>query len=50
MMHGKEKDVWRQIQELFCIREFAVSSDPRSAPQPKAIFLEESHDSHVIGT
>ena len=50
MMHGKEKDVWRQIKELFCIREFAVSSDPRSAPQPKAIFLEESHDSHVIGT
>ena len=35
-MHGKEKDVLRQIQEISCLREFAVSgsaSDPRSAPQ-----------------
>ena len=30
-MHGKEKDVLRQIQELFCLREFVVSSDLRSA-------------------
>ena len=46
-MHGKEKDVLRQIQELFCFREFVVSSDQRSAPKTaknwqEAIFLEES--------
>ena len=26
-----EKDVLRQIQELFCLRVFVVSSDPRSS-------------------
>ena len=32
-MHGEKKDVLRQIQELYCLREFVVSSDPGSAPK-----------------
>ena len=32
-MLGKEKDVLRQIQELFCLGEFILSSDPRSGQQ-----------------
>ena len=32
-MHGEEKDVLRQVQEFYCLREFVVSSDPRSAPK-----------------
>ena len=32
-MHGEEKDALRQIKELYCLREFAVTSNPRSAPQ-----------------
>ena len=40
-MHSEAKDVLRQIQELYCLREFVVSSDHRSAPET-AIFLEES--------
>ena len=41
-MHSKEKDELRQIQELFCLREFIVSSDPRSAPPTakKPFFLK----------
>ena len=37
LMHFKEKMCWVRPktpgQELFCLREFDVSSDPRSAPQ-----------------
>ena len=47
-MHGKKKDVLRDIQELSsvsCLRELVASSAPRSAPQkPRTIFLEESLD------
>ena len=32
-MHGKMKDVLRQIQQLFCSLEFDVNYDPRSAPE-----------------
>ena len=41
-MHGKEKDFLKQIQELFCLREFVVSYDPGSAPQTakKSFFLK----------
>ena len=43
-MHHKEKDVLRQIQELFCVREFAVISNRRSAPQTaKKPFFLKSH-------
>ena len=43
-MQGKEKDVLLQIQELFCIREFVVSFDLRSAPQTaKKPFFLKSH-------
>ena len=43
-MHGEEKDVLRQIQELYCLREFVVSSDPRSAPKTaKKPFFLKSH-------
>ena len=40
-MHGKKKDVLRQIQEVFCLIQFIVSSIPRSAPQraQKPVFL-----------
>ena len=42
-MHGKGKDVLRQIRELFCLREFVVSSNQRPASDSQqAIFLEES--------
>ena len=41
-MHGENKDVLRQIQELYCLREFVVSSDPKSALQTamKPFFLK----------
>ena len=43
-MHGEEKDVLRQFQELYCLREFAMTSDPRSAPQAaKKSFFLKSH-------
>ena len=44
-MHGKEKDVLRQIQELFCLREFVVLiSDLRFAPQTASKpFILKSH-------
>ena len=43
-MQGKKKDVLRQIQVLFYLREFVVSSDLRSAPQTaKKPFFLESH-------
>ena len=40
-VQGKEKHVLREIKELFCFREFVVSSDPRSALQTakKPFFL-----------
>ena len=41
-MHGNEKDV-RDMQQLFCLREFVLSSDPSTDSQ-EAIFLEESLD------
>ena len=44
LMHGEEKDVPRQIQDLSCLREFVVSSDPRSAPKTaKKPFFLKSH-------
>ena len=48
LIHEKGKDVLRQIQliiqELFCLREFSVSCDPRSAPQTaKQTFFFKSH-------
>ena len=43
-MHGEEKDKLGQIQELYCLREFVVSSDPRSAPKTaKKSFFSKSH-------
>ena len=43
-MHGEEKDKLGQIQELYCLREFVVSSDPRSAPKTaKKSFFLKSH-------
>ena len=43
-MHGEEKDVLRQIQELYCLREFVVSFDPRSGPKAaKKPFLLKSN-------
>ena len=45
-MHAEEKDVLKQIQELYNLREFVVSSDPRSAPQTatgKKPFFLKSH-------
>ena len=48
-MHGEEKDVLRQFQELYCLREFAMTSDPRSAPQAaKKSFFLKSHLSRWI--
>ena len=46
-MTGKEKDVLpvRQIQDLFCLRAFVVSSDP-----PKRHFFEESLDNVTFVT
>ena len=41
-MHGNENDV-RDMQQLFCLREFVLSSDPSTDSQ-EAIFLEESLD------
>ena len=43
LMHSKEKDELLQIQELFCLREFIVSSDPRCAPPTakKPFFLKD---------
>ena len=38
LMQGKEKDVLRQIQELFCLRECVVSADPLHHKQPKSHF------------
>ena len=43
-MHCKVRDVLRHIQELHCLREFVVSSDPRSAPKTaKKPFFLKSH-------
>ena len=40
----KEKDVLRQTIEPFCLREFVVSSDPRSAQQTaKKPFFVKNH-------
>ena len=40
---GKEKDVLKQVQELFFLRELVVSSNPRSEPvTAKKPFLVES--------
>ena len=41
---GKRKGVLRQVQELLCLRELVVSSDPKSEREiaKRASFLEES--------
>ena len=41
-MHSlsKEKDVLRLIQELFCLKEFVVSSDPQAQGLLKPFFLK----------
>ena len=36
-LHGKEKNVLRQIRELFCVKELDVSSGPRSEPKQSTI-------------
>ena len=47
LMHGEEKDILKQIQELssYCRREFVMSSDHRSAPKTakKPFFFLKSH-------
>ena len=42
-MYGKEVNALRQIQELLCLKDIAVSSDPRFAPQTakKPFFLKD---------
>ena len=45
-MHGNEKDV-RDMQQLFCLREFVLRSDPSTDSQ-EAIFLEESLDKVTV--
>ena len=41
-MQAKENDVLKQAQELFCLRELVVSSNPRSVPEiaQKPFFLK----------
>ena len=47
MIHSKEKDVLRQIQELFCLREFTVSlSWIYTTNSQEALFLD-SVKSHL---
>ena len=46
LTQGKEKDVLKQAQELFCLRELVVtvSSNPRSEPEKaKKLFFLKSH-------
>ena len=33
MIQGKEQVALKQAQELFCLRELVVSSNPRSEPE-----------------
>ena len=42
--NGKQNDVLRQVQELFCLRDLVESSNPRSDPETaKQPFLSKSH-------
>ena len=44
LIQGKETDVLKQAQELSCLRELVVSSNPRTEPEiAKKPFILKSH-------